>query len=99
MTTDELVDFMVRLSRIDKRRLVLRDFLVLWIIRRRPGIQGFDLARMLGYANRSPIQSNIQRLLRESLVEDRRPHGDPQHTPNQLHITPAGEEFWQEVTK
>lgn len=87
---------MVRLRRIDRQRLTVRDIIILWAIRNNPGVMGRELATKLGYKSRSNVQEGIARLLRAKFIEDRRPVQDHM-TPNDLHITSAGQDFLEEV--
>lgn len=91
-----LVDFMVRLKKIDSAHLTNRDVLILWAVKKDPGVMGRELATKLGYKSRSNVQENILRLLRLKLIEDHRPQAD-NRTPNDLHLTPAGEAFLGDI--
>lgn len=88
----QLLDFMVRLRKIDGAHLAARDPILLWAIKTDAGMMGRELAMKLGYKSRSNIQVHVNRLIRVGFVEDRRPAED-NRTPNDLHITPAGEAF------
>jgi DNA-binding MarR family transcriptional regulator len=91
-----LVDFMVRLKKIDHGGHTCRDIFVLWAVKQEPGLMGRELAMKLGYKTRSAVQNRIGHLIRAGLLEDRRARIS-QLTPNDLYITPAGERFLAEV--
>lgn len=90
------MDFLVRLRKIDKRTLTVRDVLVLYAVIENPGIAGVDVAHKLGLPDRSSIASNVQRLEREGYIEDRR-QVHRKAIPAMLHPLPAGIEFWNEI--
>lgn len=90
------VDFLVRLKKIDKRSLTVRDILALYTVIRCPGIAGIDLARKIGIENRSNVACNINRLIREGYIEDRRLKAD-RATLTILHALPRGTELWDEL--
>lgn len=95
---DPTVDFMIRLKKIDRSGLKVRDVIVLWFIAREPGMMGRELSDKLGFQYRSHIQDGLQRLMTRKFIEDRRPvDGNLQQTPNDFHILPAGEEFLAEI--
>jgi DNA-binding MarR family transcriptional regulator len=94
---DPISAFMVSLKRIDTAHLTTRDVLIMWAIKTAPGLMGRELATKLGYRSRSNVQENIGRLIVRQMIEDRRPVHDNK-TPNDLHLTPAGEAFLQEIT-
>jgi DNA-binding MarR family transcriptional regulator len=96
-TTSPTVDFMMRLRKIDlPHHLTCRDMLVLWAVAREPGMMGRQLALKLGYKSRSNVQICVARLIQRGFMEDRRPQADCM-TPNDLYITPAGENFLMEI--
>jgi DNA-binding MarR family transcriptional regulator len=90
------VDFLVRLRRIDKRTLTVRDVLVLYTVIENPGIAGNEIAVKLGLENRSSIASNLQRLIREGYIEDHR-EVRRKANPAVLHALPAGRALWEEI--
>lgn len=94
--TEATKDFLIRLRRIDRQGLKVRDILVLWAISREAGMMGREVAMKLGYKSRSNIQDGVKRLLIVEFIEDRRPYKN-QMTPNDLHILPAGEKFLADV--
>lgn len=97
MTVDNAApDFLIRLRKIDNACLKVRDVIVLWAIARTPGMMGLELAKKLGYKGRSHIQDCVVRLVDAGFVEDRRRIRN-NHTPNDLHILPAGEVFLAHV--
>lgn len=95
-TQSPVVEFLVRLKRIDRKGYTVRDVLSLYTIIHNPGISGVDLAGMIGAGNRSNINSNIHRLIRAGLIEDRRAT-TRKANPAVLHALPAGIEFWNEI--
>jgi DNA-binding MarR family transcriptional regulator len=97
MTADNpMLNFMVRLRRIDNAHLVCRDVLIMWAVKADPGMMGRELAMKLGYKSRSNVQEHVARLIRLGFIEDRRVKLD-NRTPNDLHITPAGIDFLAET--
>lgn len=90
------IDFLVRLRKIDKRMLTVRDVLVLYTIIEAPGIAGNEITNKLGLENRSSISSNLQRLEREGYIEDRREQRRKAN-PTVLHALPAGLTFWNDI--
>jgi DNA-binding MarR family transcriptional regulator len=91
-----ILDFLVRLRKIDRRTLTVRDVLVLYAIIENPGIAGVDIAHKLGLPDRSSIASNIMRLEREGYIEDRREE-HRKANPAILHVLQKGLEFWNEI--
>lgn len=89
-------DFMVRLRKLDRAGLTVRDAVALWVIRGQPGMMGRELATTIGLKSRSNIQENIARLIRLGMIEDRR-KAQNRLTPNDLYITPAGEQLLNDV--
>jgi DNA-binding MarR family transcriptional regulator len=90
------VDFMLRLKKIDAGGHSVRDVFVLWAVKQEPGLMGRELAHKLGYKTRSNVQNRIGHLIQAGLLEDRRVRKS-NLTPNDLHITPAGEQFLRDV--
>jgi DNA-binding MarR family transcriptional regulator len=90
------IEFLVRLRKIDKRMLTVRDVLVLYTIIETPGIAGNEITNKLGLENRSSISSNIQRLIREGYIEDHR-EVCRKANPAVLHALPAGLAFWDDI--
>lgn len=90
------VEFLVRLRKIDKRILTVRDILVLYAVIENPGIAGTEIANMLGLENRSSVSSNVMRLEREGYIEDRREFRRKAN-PAAFHVMPAGVAFWNEI--
>lgn len=91
-----VMEMMIRLRKIDRRGLTLRDVLILWVVSEYPGSTGQDIVRRLGLENRSNIQFNLPRLIRQGLMEDRRPEQE-KGVANAMYITPAGLAFWDEI--
>lgn len=91
-----VVDFMLRLKKLDAAHLRPRDLLVLWAIQRDPGMMGRELSNKLGYPSRSNVQICITRLIFHGFIEDRRVIKN-QLTPNDLYILPAGEKFLADI--
>jgi DNA-binding MarR family transcriptional regulator len=95
-TSSPTVGFLIRLRKIDKQGLTLRDTLMLYAIISNPGMAGLDLGKAIGMEHRSSVDSNIRRLIRQGMIEDRRvKHG--RAIPNDLHITAKGMEFWNSI--
>lgn len=90
------VDFLIRLKKIDLRGLTVRDMLVLYTIITKPGISGMEISTKLGFKDRASIQSNVNRLIREGYIEDRREHQRKAYA-TILHVLPAGLIFWDEI--
>lgn len=90
------VEFLIRLRKIDKQGITLRDTLMLYMVIGNPGITGLDLGKAVGFGHRSSVDSNIRRLIRLGLIEDRRERFG-QAIPNDLHITSKGMEFWNSI--
>jgi DNA-binding MarR family transcriptional regulator len=86
------VEFMAKLRKIDRSGLKVRDVIVLWAIRKQPGMMGRELALRIGLESRSNVQDQIARLLLNEMIEDRRLTKD-QKTPNDLHILQKGRDF------
>lgn len=91
-----VIDFLLKLKVIDRRGLTARDILGLYIVIHNPGINGLDFARALNIENRSAVSSNIQRLITNGFIEDRR-RRLRKAEPNILHVLPAGLDFWNEL--
>lgn len=89
-------DFLVRLRKIDRRYLTVRDILVLYAIIHKPGQMGIEITNKLGLPERSSIASNLLRLEREGYIEDRRPVRSKAN-PAILHPTQKGIDFWEEI--
>lgn len=90
------IDFLVKLRKIDKRTLTVRDLLVLYVIIETPGCSGIDVSNKLGLPVRSSIASNLLRLEREGYIEDRR-EVRSKAVSAILHPLPRGLEFWDEI--
>lgn len=90
------LDFLLRLRKIDKHTLTVRDVLVLYCIIENPGIAGNEIAVKLGLENRSSIASNLLRLIREGYVEDHRTVRRKAN-PAVMHVLPKGLSFWNEI--
>lgn len=95
-TSPSVAELMAIFGRIDRRGLTVRDMLVMWVIITKPGCMGTEVANKLGLPERSSVQTNIDRLIREKLIEDRRKEIKKMF-PNQLYITDAGKAFWEAV--
>lgn len=90
------IDFLVKLRKMDKRMLTVRDILVLYVIIETPGCSGIDITNKLGLPERSSIASNLLRLEREGYIEDRR-QVRSKAVSAILHPQPRGLEFWDEI--
>lgn len=91
-----VIDFLIRLRKIDRKFLTVRDVLVLYTVMGNPGISGIDLARKLGIEHRSNITCNINRLVREGYIEDRRVKAN-RAIQTILHVLPQGVDFWNDL--
>lgn len=89
-------EFLVRLRKIDKRSLTVRDVLVLYAIMRNPGLSGIDITNKIGLKDRSALASCLLRLEREGYIEDRREVRSKANAAI-LHVLPAGVAFWEEI--
>lgn len=89
-------DFLIRLRKIDKRTLTIRDVPVLYVIIKSPGISGVEIANKLGFKDRSAISTNVTRLVREGYIEDRR-EVRRKANPASFHALPLGLEFWDDI--
>lgn len=89
-------DFLVRLRKVDRRSLTVRDVLVLYAIMRHPGTSGIEVTNKLGLPDRSAVASNLLRLEREGYIEDRR-EVRSKANPAILHPTQKGLEFWDDI--
>ena len=92
----DVESFFVRLRKIERNGLTSRDFVMLYLIGQQPGIMGNAICKKLGYESRSNIQDNMARLARLGFTEDRRTLTN-RSTPNDWHITPAGEALIEDV--
>lgn len=96
--TSPVVDFLVRLRRIDQTGLKARDILILYTVISNPGISGIDITHKLGYGERSHIQSALYRLCDLGYMEDRRsPERRRKANPAMFHPLPAGIELWERL--
>jgi DNA-binding MarR family transcriptional regulator len=91
-----VTEFLVRLRKIDKHALTVRDVLVLYVVIENPGIAGNEITNKLGLENRSSISSNILRLIREGYIEDHR-EVRRKANPAILHALPKGLAFWNDI--
>lgn len=91
-----VTDFLVKLRKIDLHGLTVRDVLVLYAIMANPGMSGQDITGKLGMKDRSQIASNLARLERAGLIEDRR-LARKKAVSGVLHPLPAADEFWNEI--
>lgn len=90
------VDLLVRFRKIDKAGLTVRDMLLLYAIISNPGMNGHEVAKLIGIPDRSSVQLCLRRLIKHRFIEDRRVD-DAKGIPNILHPLPAGIEFWNEI--
>lgn len=88
--------FLVRLRKMDKRSLTVRDVLILYAIIQRPGSSGIEISTKLGLSDRSAVATNLLRLEREGYVVD---HREVRSKANAaiLHPTQRGLDFWDEI--
>lgn len=89
-------DFLVKLRKVDKRGLTVRDVLVLYVIITHPGCSGIEVTNKLGLPDRSAVASNLLRLEREGYTTDHR-EVRSKANPAILHPLPKGIEFWDEI--
>lgn len=89
-------DFLVRLRKVDKRGLTVRDVLILYVIITCPGCSGIEVTNKLGLPDRSAVASNLLRLEREGYTVDRR-EVRSKANPAILHPTQRGLDFWNEI--
>lgn len=87
------VDMLLKLRRIDKSGLTVRDIMLLYAIITKPGISGWEAGKSIGIEARSSVQTGLARMIKRGLIEDRRVH-EGKGVPNILHALPAGIEFW-----
>lgn len=93
---NDTLHFLLRLHKIDRRTLTVRDVLVLYTIIENPGISGVEISNKLGLPDRSSIASNLVRLEREGYTEDKREIRRKAHAAV-FHPTPAGLAFWNDI--
>lgn len=98
MTNDTFpnVTFLMRLRKIDKAHLTVRDVLILYTIMSTPAVNGNDVTKTIGLVDRSSLQSCFARLERHGFIEDRRERWG-KAVPTIFHATPAGKEFWADL--
>lgn len=87
------VDLLLKLRRIDKSGLTVRDILLFYTIIANPGINGWDAGKLIGIEARSSVQFGLARMIKRGLIEDRREQ-EGKGIPNRLYVLPAGLEFW-----
>lgn len=90
------LDFLVKLRKIDKRVLTVRDVLVLYTVIQQPGCSGVEISTKLGLPDRSSIATHVMRLEREGYIVDHR-ESRTKANPAMFHPTPKGLEFWEEI--
>lgn len=90
------VDMLLKMRRIDKTGLTVRDIMLLYAIISNPGISGWDAGKMIGIQARSSVQTGLARMIKRGLIEDRR-ESEGKGIPNILHALPAGIEFWNNL--
>lgn len=96
--TSPVVDFLVRLRRIDKAKMKPRDVLILYTVISNPGISGIDVAHKLGIPERSHIQSALYRLEELGYIEDRREERHRRKAnPALFFALPAGIATWESI--
>lgn len=91
-----VVEFLSRLKIVDQAGYTVRDVLVLYCIIRNPGISGVDVAHKIGVEFRSNVNSQITRLIRGKMIEDRR-EISRKATSQILHPLPDGIAFWESI--
>lgn len=89
-------ELLICLRKIENAGMVGRDLVMLYAIGRQPGMMGLQLAKKLGYERRGSVHVNLRRLERLGFIEDRRTTQD-KGTPNNLHITEAGEKILTDI--
>lgn len=94
-----VIEFLMRLRKMDSLAITARDVLLLYTIIANPGIHGKDAAHKIsGTLERSGIHFGLARLMRMGFIEDRRPASEARRArPSAFHALPAGIEFWNEL--
>jgi DNA-binding MarR family transcriptional regulator len=82
--------------RLDASGLTVREALVLYVIIKRPGIAGADIASALALNSRSRIQYILERLERNKHIENRQQHRK-RGVPGIFHATTKGRLLWAEI--
>ena len=95
-TGNATAEFLARLKILDQAGYTVRDAMVLYAIICNPGISGVDVAHKIGVEFRSNVNSQITRLIRGKMIEDRR-EISRKATSQILHVLPAGEAFWESI--
>lgn len=91
-----VTSFLVRLRKVDKLGLTVRDVLVLYAIIENPGADGLTISTKLGLRDRSALASNLHRLERIGFIEDRREKRQ-RAVPAALYPLEHGIAFWEEI--
>ena len=97
--TDQIspnVTFLMRLHKLNKAEVTVRDVLILYAIITHPGVNGNDVTKLIGMQDRSSLQNGFQRLERLGLIEDRRERAS-KAVPTIFYATQAGKEFWADL--
>lgn len=92
------MEFLVRLRKIDRANMKVRDIILLYTIINNPGISGIDIAHKLGIPERSHIQHALIKLEALELIEDRRPEKDRRKAnPAQFYALSKGLALWNDL--
>lgn len=91
-----LIDFLMRLKKIERAGMTGRDLMLLYAVISKPGINGQHLANSINIGNRSAIDANIARLIKLGYVEDRRVLVQ-KATPQVLVPTELGHLTWEAI--
>ena len=75
----------------------MREALVLYVVIKRPGIAGADIAEALSYPHRSKIQYVVERLERKGYIENRQTEPQRQGIPAIFHPTDQGRKVWADL--
>lgn len=95
-TPTDIVNFLVRLRRIDNTGLSARDIVFLYAVIANPGLDANSIRIQMGIKVRGQVQSNIWRLIRHGLIEDRRTE-NRKAVATILHPTPKGIALWEDI--
>lgn len=93
-----VIEFLIRLRKIEKANLSIRDVVFLYVIMRNPGINGQDASDMMGIVNRSGIQKSLHKMIRIGLIEDRREKAAKAQS-CKLHALQPAFDFWEKLIK
>tara|TARA_R110002020_G_scaffold50806_1_gene143812 strand:- start:412 stop:720 length:309 start_codon:yes stop_codon:yes gene_type:complete len=84
------------LQKLDMLQMTVRDALVLFVVIKRPGITGADIAAELGLGSRSLVQYVIKRQKARGLITDNRKTISQGH-PSNFRATVKGKLLWDQI--